>query len=307
MGQISKSEGITTQPAEQQIAEIRDLIALESVDTDEIIENGKKLYQLIETLSVGGADEELMRALTPEQVFRAQTLSLKFEITLDNRFMDNVIAGKIHSPDDHPLQVMYNHLGFMEGTGIRRCLGRDFSRPLIHIGSGYAETAIAIYRQFGVPVICIEKDRQTAQKAEKTLACFSLLGKEKIRILSFKGEEILPEGDAVIISAMVPNTDKKIMVSNLRNLAYGEPSDPLLVLRTPSKPVYSLEYPVLFDDTQIFQYSLREICNGDTQPYLTPQDPIRSRIYKAIESATVRMGFDVRPIMTAAKLKPITS
>lgn len=301
----TRQEGITVLQIEQKITEITNLIGSISHDQNETINIGLRLYQLIESLSIEDFDEELMNRLTPEQVLQAQFLSLKFETTLDNRFMDDAIAGKVINPDEHPLQSMYNLLGLREGTEIKKCLGRDFRKPLIHIGSGYAETAIAIFRQFGIPVICIEREQQVAEKVERTLDHFNLLGKEKIRIKYSLGQEILPEGDAVIISAMVPNSDKSIIIENMRHLAYGNPDEPLLVLRTPSKPTFSLEYPILLDDNQASQWMLRKI--GDTKPYLTSREPLRSQVYTVLEMADVRRGFDRIPKETAEKLKPVTS
>ncbi|MBM3209418.1 hypothetical protein FJZ40_03965 [Candidatus Shapirobacteria bacterium] len=268
---------------------------------EEVVGEGLRLYGLIDELSRTGLDQVVFPHLTVSQIKAAQLASLKFEETLDRWFMERVMRGVASNPSEHPLQDVYNRLGFYEGSEVRKCRGGRLGR-IVHVGSGYCETAIAIYSQYGVPVVCIEKDAGTAAKVEEVLKRFGLHGEDKIQIMALSGQQIAPSGDAVIVSAMVPARDKTWVAENMRALACGDAEEPLLVLRESSKPIFSLEYPVL-GRKRIKGWKLEKV--GDTQPMLGPNDPIRSQVFRVLPTSSVKAGSDAGPIAIRDTLKEI--
>lgn len=286
-----------------EISPIEAIANADHINPQEIIHTGLRLHGLVTHAALENIDPSSM--LNSAQVKKLQDFSVLFETTLDDDFMNKIIEGKYSDPNDHPLQHLYNSLAHYEGTAMAKALGRNIRKPLIHIGSGWPETAIGLYRQFDVPVICVDMNAKVINEVEKALERLNLLGKNKLLMKHAFGQDILTGGEAVIISAMVPKEDKMKIISNMKDLALGDTDDPLLVLRTSSCPAYSLLYPQLYEYEFVDRWSLVKVA--DTQPYLKPEDFIRSFVFRVRERSEIRRGYDTYIMEAEGRLKPVIS
>lgn len=214
------------------------------------------------------------------------------EIAVDYQFIDDVLAGRALDSDQYPLQQIYNRLSSMEAA----VSGMEGGKPVMHIGTGWPGTAVGLYRQFGIPVTCVERDEDFAQKSYDGLKKLNLIGDDKLQVVCADGAELNPEGFRVVtVSAMVPNVDKARIIQNLRQLATDSLSDPLLILRNPTATGFLL-YQEL-DRAILNGYWLEKI--GDTQPLVGPNDPLISYVFRVSAMAEVRRGSD-RILLAAA-------
>lgn len=219
----------------------------------------------------------------------------------DKRFINHVISGVAKSSDRYPLQFIYNRLSMLEASAV----GLKRGSKVMHIGTGWPGTAIGLCTQLGVCVTCVEKDPEFAERSRKGLDKLGLLGSDQIQVLSDDGTVLNTNGfKAVIVSAMVPNKDKEIIIRNMRELATGDDSDPVLVLRTPADEVREFFYQRPSVDILNSRY-LIEI--GNTGSFLRFDDPLQSLVYRVWRMAAAGRGDDRYLLSTAARLKPVLS
>ncbi len=212
--------------------------------------------------------------------------------------MQDVLLGTTTSPDQYPFQLIYDRLASMEG----QMVGANTRRPIVHIGTGWPGTAIGLYRQYGTPVTCVEKDPAVARKSKEALQRLGLLGRDKLQVVAADGANINPEGyAAVLVSAMVPNDDKETIIDNMRNLAKGY-ADPSLILRTAADAARTLFYEDLgFTPISGATYATVEY----TTSLMSSEDPLTSYICKIREMAAVSRGEDRRIMETRRRIQSI--
>ena len=238
---------------------------------------------------------------TTDQVNQLQKLHGNYEVAVDNRFIDNILSGQATNPDQYPFQETYDRLSFMEANAA----GLKKGGPVIHIGTGWPGTAVGLYRQFGIPVTCVEKDHKFAQRSKEGLERLGLLGSDKLQVVCADGSILNPEGySAVIVSAMVPNEDKNKIVYNMRQLATGWLSDPLLILRTPADRARALFYQELDPDMLSNQW-LTQV--SETTPFTGAADPLKSLVFRVMEMSAVRRGEDYQYFAARVRLQPARS
>lgn len=169
---------VETGGQEEILQEIVRISELDTNNPDVVILSGLKLHNLATQAASDNLGDYLVQSLGLERIKRLQDFSLFFEITLDNAFMEGVLSGKFSDPDQHPLQPVYNLLAKREYDLVMNHAQNISRKPWIHIGSGYPETAIGIYKQFGIPIICVDKNKRVVQKAEPVLKKFNLWGEK---------------------------------------------------------------------------------------------------------------------------------
>lgn len=270
-------------------------------DPDQILRTGLSLRNTLVQATREGCGNRVAQSYTKEQIKRIQEMYGKYEVAVDHQFIEDILTGKAVTPDQYPLQTIYDKLSLMEASqsGIQRGV------PIVHIGTGWPGTAIGLYRQFGIPVTCIEKDPDFADKSQEGLSKLGLLGKDRLQVICADGINITTRGfQAVIISAMIPNEDKERIVKNMRELMLGDKSDPLLILRTSANTAMRLFYQNLPAEIQNSPW-LTKI--GDTQHMLGFDDPIRSLVFRVGAMAEIRRGFDDRLLATEAVLMPLVA
>ena len=271
--------GAPVNPESAYLPEIDQIFDTDPADLYGVIAAGKRLEDIVGRAVIDGAGDRVAASYTPEQRAQLRNLHSDYEVAVDNRFMDGILSGAAISPDEHQFQSMYDRLSFMEGQAI----GANDKKPIMHIGTGWPGTAIGLYRQFGTPVTCIEIDPIVATKSRDALEKLGLLGSTKIRIVLADGTDINPENySAVIISAMVSNSDKAKILRNLRELATGH-EDQLVVLRTPIDDVREFFYQPLGIYIPLAHCEITE-----QSPLL--EDPIKSFVYRIEPFARVREG-----------------
>ncbi|MEK7138711.1 MAG: hypothetical protein AAB799_00840, partial [Patescibacteria group bacterium] len=255
-------------------------------DMDRLITAGRTLEHAVLDAVKERSGKRLAASYTEEQIRQLQDLHGNFETAVDQRFMEQVTSGKTSDPEDYPFQPTYDRLSQMEATIANMQRGEK----IMHIGTGWPGTAIGLYRQFGISVTCVEKDREVAEKSAAALEKLGLLGTNKLRVVCADGSTINPEQyGAVIISAMVPNSDKSKIIENMKRLATGNQTDPLLILRTPTDRARSLFYQEL---TGEISSNKAIVPLADTSSLLVCSDPLRSIAYRVREMAAIRRGED---------------
>ncbi len=277
--QFTLPNGKALNPEIQYLPQIDRLFDIDSSNPNMVITAGLVLRQVMAKAIRAGCGRRVADSYTSKQVRELQDIHGRFEVATDNKFIDDLTAGKALSPDQYPLQPTFDRLARMEAIAA----GMQKGRQVLHIGTGWPGTAIGLYRQFGIPVICVEKDPEFAERSIKGLKELDLLGRDKLQVVCADGTKLNTNNyQAVIVSAMVPNEDKKIIIQNMRELASGGISDPVLILRTPANRAGALLYQDLSDDILRNQF-LTKI--SDTGLSVGNMDPLRSLVFKVREMA----------------------
>lgn len=278
------------------VSEIDKLFNIDLANPEQVFIGGARLEQQVLLAVREGSGNRLAAQYTQQQREQLRELHSRFEVLTDERFMDNVLSNKTSDPNQYPFQTTYNRLSLMEA----RAGNMQQGKQIMHIGTGWPGTAIGLYRQFGIPVLCVEKDPCVAEKSEEALKRLGLLGNDKLRILCADGTTINPQGyNTVIVSAMVPDRDKATILRNLRNLATGTTSDPFLILRSPADSARSLFYQAPSRD---LIGNTAELA-ANTRSFMKPEDPLQSFLYRVKELAEVKRGSDAIIMATIAKLQ----
>ncbi len=291
--EVESPRGVGVADTERSLrSELGNLLIVDPTDQTQVFSGGSALRALVGRVVSSGWGNRIAASFTAEQRGQFRALNDAYEVAVDNSFMDDVLVGAITDPDQYPSQPFYDRLSSMEG----QALGANIREPILHIGSGWPGTAIGIYRQFGTPVVCVEKDPEVARKSEKALDKLGLLGKDKLRVIAEDGTEVNPHGfKAIIISGMVPNEDKQKIRKNLRDFACAGITT-LLMQRTPVDSTRELFYQVL-DESAYIEFLV------DTAQFMQPEDPLWS--------FACRMRFpegargDRRARLANARLKPV--
>lgn len=279
-------------PENKYLSDIDRLFDTDLEDPNQVIDSGRRLEYLVQKAVDEGIGERVAASYTADQRVQLRDLHSVYEVAVDDRFMDEILAGVATSPDQYPFQPTYDRLSFMEGQAI----GADDRKPIMHIGTGWPGTAIGLYRQFGTPVTCIEIDPIVAQKSRDALEKLGLLGRDKIRVINADGATVNPDGfKALIISAMVPREYKARIMRNAHDLS-DDVLETAIILRTPSDKVRSLFY-------QELEISPNGNILADTAEFMTSQDPLRSIVYKMRIPEGARG--DMRARMAHARLQPV--
>lgn len=268
-------------------------------ERDQLIMSGLILEKFVKKAIEDGCGERVAASYTPKQKAYLREIHSRFEVAVDDKFMNDVLNGKITDPQKYPFQQRYNRLSEMEA----RAAGMQKGKPIMHIGTGWPGTAIGLYQQFGIPITCVEIDPEVAKKSKMALQKLGLYGKNKLQVALADGSNLNTEGySAVILSAMLPTENKIKIVDNMRKLASGDSSDPVLVLRTPPDRAHSLFYQELPTDLTN-KYWLELI--GDTGDFITNDDHLKSSIYSVQETSDFRRGLGVILMNTRRQLNTI--
>lgn len=279
-------DGKPINPEVRYLSDLDQLFDINPSDSTQALVTGRRLEEIIMMAVAEGYGRRVAASYTTAQVEQLRALHSAFEIATDERFMDDILSGVAKSPDQYPFQPTYDRLSRMEATVAEMKTGK----PVIHIGTGWPGTAIGLYRQFGIPVTCVEKDTLTAKKSREALERLGLLGAKKLQVITADGSNLNVEGySAVIVSAMVLNQNKGTILQNMRNLTSGSPSDPLLILRTPADKARLFFYQELAEN--ILERGIVDPV-ADTSSILKPNDPIRSIVCLVKETSEVRRGSD---------------
>lgn len=293
---------IDNKPLNPEKAFTSDLDALFDIDLSEssqLIAVGKILENLVKKAIEDGCGERVAASYTPKQRAYLREIHSRFEVAVDDNFMDDVLNGKATKPSEYPFQPRYNRLSEMEARAAKMQEGKS----VVHIGTGWPGTAIGLYQQFGIPVTCVEVNPKIAKKSKTALEKLGLYGKGKLQVVSANGSNLNPEGYfAIILSAMLPIQDKKNIIDNMRRLACGSLSDPILVLRTPPDRARSLLYQELPAD--LTSKNCLELI-ADTGNLIANNDHLKSFVYRVLETSGIRAGFDESLISTRCQLNPI--
>lgn len=273
-------------PESRFLPRIDQLFDVDYSDPDQLIRSGSLLRETIHEAVRESCGTRVAASYTKDQIRELREIHGRWEVAVDHRFIDDVLSGKVNSPDQYLLQPTYDRLSFMEATAAGM-IGR---RRVLHIGTGWPGTAIGLYRQFGIPVTCVEKDLEFAERSKKGLEKLGLLSKDQLQVVCADGCELNTEGyQAVIVSAMVPDEDKRKIIRNMRELASGDVSDPVLVFRAPVDQARSLFYQGLSQEITGDQWLT---LISDTSQLIGESDPLRSMVFRVGEMAEIRRGSD---------------
>lgn len=280
-------------------AQVDELLGTNPTSPNQVINSGIILTRLVTEALKEGCGAQLAQGYTPDQIKRLQAIHGSYEVAIDNRFIDHVLSGVAKSPDRYPLQRAYDRLSIVESIAV----GMKRGSKVMHIGTGWSGTAIGLCTQLGVCVTCVEKDPEFAERSRHGLEKLGLLGVDKIQVISDDGAVLNTNGvQAVTVSAMVPNKDKEIIIKNMRELATGDDSDPVLVLRTPVDEVREFFYQRPSVNILNSRY-LIEI--GNTGSFLRFDDPLQSLVFRVWRMAAAGRGDDRYLLPAAERLKPV--
>lgn len=298
---FTRTDNKPLNPERTFLSEIDILFDVDQSINSQLITAGKTLEDLVKRAIETGSGERVAASYTPAQRAYLRKIHSRFEIAVDDKFIDDVLSSKTTDSQEYPFQQRYNRLSKMEA----RAGGMKKGKPVMHIGTGWPGTAIGLYNQFGIAVTCIEIDPQVAQKSKIALEKLGLYGKDKLQVVLADGSNLNTEGySTVILSAMLPIEDKTKIVDNMRNLAFGEPSDPVLILRTPPDHARSLFYQELPKDLT----SRREFeLVTDTSNLISNDDHLRSLVYRIKEMAEIRRGSDRIVVDARSRLTPVNT
>ncbi|GEM_PF-3115140 len=284
-------------PESLYVPQIDQLFNIHHSDPNRVIMAGLALETLVVRAINEGHGNRVAASYMPEEVKQLQAIHGNYELAVDARFIDDVLSGKAITPDQYPLQPAYDRLSRMEAAAANMQRGSS----VMHIGTGWPGTAIGLYRQFGIATTCVEKDATVAQRSEDALKRLGLWGESRLTVICADGCEINPEKyECVIVSAMVPEQDKISIIANMRRLATGTPYDPLLILRTPPDRARSLLYPALSDEV-LGNNAIRLVA--ETAPFVNSEDPLKSLVYRVIETPEIRRGSDRLLMLARSRLK----
>jgi hypothetical protein len=280
------------------VSKIDSLFNVDFSKKDNLFKAGFAFENLVAKAIKDGCGERLAASYTPKEKVELREIHSKFEIAVDNNFMDDVLSDKTIDAQAYPFQTRYDRLSEMEA----QATGMQKGKPVMHIGTGWPGTAIGLYQQFGIPVTCVEINVEVAKKSKMALEKLKLFGEDKLQVVLEDGCNINPqEYSAVILSAMLPVEDKTRIMDNMKNLASGEKSDPLLILRTPPDRARSLFYQEL-PATLTNRPELKLIV--DTGSLVSNDDHLKSLVYKIREMAEIRRGSDRIVMNKSRKLSP---
>lgn len=286
-------------PEKAFLPKIKSLFDVELSDKGRLFASGIILEDLVAKTIEDGCGERVAASYTPEKKASLRELHSGFEIAVDDKFMDDVLSNKASDAQKYPFQTRYDRLSEMEA----QAAGMQKGKPVIHIGTGWPGTGIGLYKQFGIPVTCVEIDPEVAKKSKMALEKLKLYGESKLQVALEDGSNINPqEYSAVILSAMLPVEDKTRIMDNMRNLATGDPSNPVLVLRTPPDCARSLFYQEL-PGALTNRPELELIA--DTSSLISNDDHLKSLVYKIRPRPEVGRGSDRIIMGTSKKLNPI--
>lgn len=293
--EYTRPDGAPLNPESAYLPEIDQLFDRDITDINDIMDAGQRLESIVARAVADGVGDRVAASYTPAQREQLRSIHSDYEVAVDYRFMDDVLSGVATNPDQYHFQPRYDRLAMMEGQAI----GLDNRRRVIHIGTGWPGTAIGLYRQFGTPVTCIEIDSDLADKSRKALERIGLLSGDKLQVVNYDGVNVNPEGNnAVIVSAMVPKGDKELIIKNMRDLASGQDSDPMLVLRTPSDNSRALFYQELGREPAVGG-GFRAVTS--TAQMLQQDDPLKSYACRVRERASTFARGEDKYVVRAEK------
>ena len=145
-------------PENKYLPVIDALFDLDYSDPEEVFRAGLSLRRTMAEAIREGCGNRVAQSYTPAQREQIQLIHGKYEVALDYKFVDDLLNGRADNPDQYLLQSVYNRLSAMEAIAA----GMIGEKPVVHIGTGWPGTAIGLYRQFGIPVMCVEKDEEFA-------------------------------------------------------------------------------------------------------------------------------------------------
>lgn len=296
---FTKTDNKPLNPEKAFASELDAFFGIDLSESSQLIAVGKSLENLVKKAIEDGCGERVAASYTSEQRALLREIHSRFEVAVDNNFMDDVLSDKANKSSEYPFQPRYNRLSEMEA----RTAGMQKDKPVLHIGTGWPGTAIGLYQQFGIPVICVEADPDVAKKSKMALEKLGLYGQDKLQVVSANGNNLNPEGYfAVILSAMLPTQDKERIIDNMRKLACGLSSDPILVLRAPPDRARSLLYQEL--PANLTGTNALELI-ASTNDFIVNDDHLKSFVYRMRETSGVLAGFDEGPISAGRQLNPI--
>lgn len=280
-----------------------ELIKLLKLDLEmegQLMSAGYNLEYLVYQAVQNGIGETVVRSFSDKQREHFERIHSRFEVMVDDNIMTDILNLNTNNYLDYPFQIRYNRLSKIE----KEAANLQSGKPVMHVGTGWPGTAIGLYNQYGIPVTCVEIDQDVAKKSKTALEKIGFYGKDKLQIILANGANLNTENySAVIISAMIPTGDKEKIIDNMRRLATGEPSDPLLILRTPPDLARSLFYQPL--PTNIINRSSLQLI-ADTGGSVGRNDHLKSLVYKVMPMAEFHRGFDSILINTISRLNPPT-
>lgn len=292
-------DGKPLNPEAKYLPTIDQLFDLDPSDPKEAIRAGTILTRVINHAIRKGYGNRVAQSYTTEEIKELQSIHGRFEVVTDYQFIARVLSGRASKISNYPLQGIFNRLARMEAVAAEMQKGK----PVMHIGTGWPGTAIGLYTQFDIPVTCIEKDPDFAEKASAGLKRLGLLGRERIQVVCADGANLNPEEyQAVIVSAMVPNEDKEKIIQNLRELTTDSPTQPVLILRTPADKARSLFYQGpgkgILSNPCLTMVGTSDLMIGDA-------DPLRSLVFKIRPMAATRRGEDYILQSARFRLQPV--
>ncbi len=271
------------------ISHLRTLLAVDLNQREKVMQAARLITDVVYQAILDGSGLQVAAAFTPEDVERFQAIHTRYEFDTDDRFMTDVQTGVATRADQYPFQMKDDRLAALES----RLAGMKRGEPVVHIGTGWPGTAIGLYRQFGVPVICVEIDPIIATRSKKALQKLNLYGEDKLQVVAIDGCRLnIANFNNIIISAMVPNRDKISILHNIRDLLVEEYDDsPNVIIRKPPDAIRELIFQSCNEiDTypNLGNLGMKEIARtipGDN-------DPILSTVYRLRRRAEVGRGGD---------------
>lgn len=242
------------------------------------------IEEIVKQAIADGSGRRLAACFTHEQKKTIQDIYGDGEIAIDAKFMTDVQSGKAKSPNEYPLQPMYDRLSKMEveAAGITK------NDRVLHYGAGYGGTGVGVITQFGIPFTCVDRKPDVARDCRQTFDKLGLLGKDKLQVACADARDIDPTGyDVIIISAMVPEGDKNQILDIISKLKWGKENNRRLIIRTPSSLAKTFFYPVLLTDKFLSRPELKLIA--DTGPMTGPDDPLRSLVFTVSDEISYRL------------------
>jgi protein-L-isoaspartate O-methyltransferase len=232
---------VQTLPENPYISEFEAMLAIDPEDSQRLAAAGKRLEAIVYMATSEGWGERLASLFSETQRKKIRDIHSAYEISVDDAFMDRVLADPSVTASDYRFQKTYDRLAAMEAAAA----GLASGDRVIHVGSGWPGTAIGFYMQKGIAVTCLEVDSLVAAKSRAALERLGLYGPDKISVENRDGRSLGTSPDStILVSAMVPSDDKLAIIENIRDTSIKS-GETLLILRQPADPARSLFYQPL--------------------------------------------------------------
>jgi hypothetical protein len=251
---------------------LNQLLDADTSDVESALQLGPVLESLVYQALREGWGDRLAAVFSEEQRAHIKDLHSTYEIVVDTQFNEDVLIGRATDASQYRFQEIYDRLARLEVEAA----GLEPGDHIAHVGTGWPGTAIGMYLKCGIAVTCIEINPEVAENSRRGLEKLGLYGPDKLTVVCANGSLLnLERFKAVLVSAMVPSSDKVDIQMNLARLALGEQSKTSMIVRGPAHSATQLFYQPL--DERVFS-GARTVMDATSEP--TNQDPLLSFAFR---------------------------